>query len=188
MFKGLIVHCWRWIMSAGEGFDRPLAGELLAVAEAAVARMHADAAEDMVAGSVAAEELLAAATSALGANYSLAEIAEAEACGKGKVRRELAGDALRRVERSGRHSREAEAEHHRAIARAMRLGLSMREIALAAGVTHGTIRAISHRVRNAGAPAHSRADRPQATRSGLAFEDSDPKYEATAAVGAPPEA
>src|ERR671922_2964197 len=74
------------------------------------------------------------------------EIAQAEARGKEKVRHELGGDALKRVERTGRQAREAEAEHHRAIGRAMRLGLSMREIALAAGVTHGTVRAIGNRL------------------------------------------
>jgi DNA-binding NarL/FixJ family response regulator len=126
--------------------DQPLAGELLAVAEAAGERLRADAGEDQNTGSVAGERLLAAATSAISANHSLAEIAQAEARGKENVRRELGSDALKRVEHSGRHAREAEAEHHRAIARAMRLGLSMREIALAAGVTHGTIRAISNRV------------------------------------------
>ncbi|MGA2929723.1 MAG: hypothetical protein ABSG43_27800, partial [Solirubrobacteraceae bacterium] len=52
----------------------------------------------------------------------------------------------RRVDRSARQAREAEAEHHRAIGRAMRLGLSTREIALSAGVTHGTIRAIASRL------------------------------------------
>jgi hypothetical protein len=50
------------------------------------------------------------------------------------------------VERSGRQARDAQAEHHRAIGRAMRLGLSTREIALAADVTHGTVRAISNRL------------------------------------------
>jgi hypothetical protein len=171
-------------MSVEEGFDRPLEGELLAVAQAAVGRMRADAAEDADAVSAAAEQLLAAATSAISANYPLAEIARAEACGKDKVRRELAGDALKRVERSGRQAREAEAEHHRAIARAMRLGLSMREIALAAGVTHGTIRAISHRLDNAGAGTNAGGDQPGAMRSRMAFKDRD---EATMAVGGPPE-
>jgi DNA-binding NarL/FixJ family response regulator len=133
----------------GETFDRrALAPELAAVAEAAGARLRGEVAEDrdLDAAAAASDELLAAATAAISANYSLMEIAQAEARGKETVRRELGGDALKRVERTGRQARDAEAEHHRAIGRAMRLGLSMREIALAAGVTHGTIRAIGNRL------------------------------------------
>jgi DNA-binding NarL/FixJ family response regulator len=73
-------------------------------------------------------------------------IALAEARGKDDVRDALRGETLRGVERSGRRAREARIEHHQAIARAMRLGLSTREIAAAAGVSHGTVRAISNRV------------------------------------------
>ena len=131
----------------GEAFDRrALAPELAAVADAAGARLRGEVAEDRDLDAAASDELLAAATAAISANYSLMEIAQAEARGKEKVRRELGGDALKRVERTGLQAREAEVEHHRAIGRAMRLGLSMREIALAAGVTHGTIRAISNRL------------------------------------------
>jgi DNA-binding NarL/FixJ family response regulator len=70
--------------------------------------------------------------------------------GKDEVRSALSGDALRRVERTGRQAREAQLEHHRAIARAMRLGLSTREIAAAADVTRGTVRAITNRLAAAG--------------------------------------
>lgn len=142
-----------------EAFDRPMAPELVAVAEAAGSRLRADVAgdRDRVAG--ASKELLAAATGAISANYSLMEIAQAEARGKENLRREIGGDTLKRVERTGRQAREAEAEHHRAIARAMRLGLSMREIAVAAGVTHGTIRAIGNRLAGNGAPSGMAGDR-----------------------------
>ena len=129
-----------------ESSESPVeAAELAAVAEAAGARLRGDADEDQVATRTAAERLLRAATLAMGAGHSLSEIAAAEARGQDKVRRELRGEALRRVERSGRHARDAEADHHRAIARAVRLGLSTREIAAAAGVTHGTVRTISNR-------------------------------------------
>lgn len=131
---------------SGETFERPVAPELAAVADAAGSRLRAEVAADRDQVAAAATELLAAATGAISANYSLMEIAHAEERGKENVRREIGGDTLKRVERTGRQAREAEAEHHRAIARAMRLGLSMREIALAAGVTHGTIRAIGHRL------------------------------------------
>jgi hypothetical protein len=131
---------------SGETFGRPLAPELAAVAEAAGSRLRSEVAAERDVDPAVSQELLAAATAAISAKYSLMEIAQAEARGKEKVRRELGGDALERVERTGHQAREAEAEHHRAIGRAMRLGLSMREIALAAGVTHGTIRAIGNRL------------------------------------------
>lgn len=132
--------------TSGDGGDRKTPPELLAVAEAAGARLRAETEGGRDAGQSASEALMKAATSALGAGYSLREIAGAEASGQEDVRRALAGDALKRVERTGSHTRDAEREHHRAIARAMRLGLSTREIAVAAGVTHGTIRAISNRL------------------------------------------
>jgi DNA-binding NarL/FixJ family response regulator len=134
------------VSSSREGVDEPLRGELLAVAEAAGARLRAETEEDLDGARAAAETLLGAATSAMSAGVSLAEIARAEARGKEELRRELGRDALKRVERSARHVQEAEAEHHRVIARAMRLGLSTREIAMAAGVTHGTVRAITSRL------------------------------------------
>jgi IS30 family transposase len=80
------------------------------------------------------------------AGYALTEIARAETRGKDTIRRELRADALKLVERSGARARDAQAEHYRAIARATRLGLPMREIAHAAHVTHGTIRAITNRL------------------------------------------
>ena len=131
---------------SNEGVDRPVGAELGTVEEAAGARLRAETEADRNAAGVAADALLAAATSAMAAGYSLSNIAQAEARGKARVRQELRGDALKRVERSGRQMRTAVVDHHQSIARAVRLGLSMREIALAAGVTHGTIRAISNRL------------------------------------------
>jgi hypothetical protein len=142
---------------AGEGFFPP---ELLAVAEAAGERLRAETDEEPAAADSAAQVLLSAATAAMSAGYSLSEIARAEAGGKEDVKRTLGGEALKRVERSGRQARDARAEHHRAIARAMRLGLSTREIAGAAGVTHGTIRAIVNRVAATGAAANLESSQP----------------------------
>ena len=82
----------------------------------------------------------------MSAGHSLSDITQAEARGKADVRNALRGDTLRNVERTGRRARETRMEHHEAIARAMRLGLSTREIATAADVTHGTVRAISNRL------------------------------------------
>lgn len=134
-------------MSASqESADRILEDELAAVAEAAGVRLRAETDEDADAVQVAADELTRAATAAMAAGYSLTKIARAEAYGKDTLRRSLRGDALKMVERSGQRAREAQVEHYRAIARATRLGLPMREIAHAAQVTHGTVRAITNRL------------------------------------------
>jgi DNA-binding NarL/FixJ family response regulator len=134
------------VSRSNESVDRPVGAELEAVEEAAGARLRAETEADANAAGVAAEALLAAATSAMAAGYPLGDIAQAETRGKARLRDELRDDALKLVERSGRSMRDAMVDHHQAIARAVRLGLSMREIALAAGVTHGTIRAISNRL------------------------------------------
>lgn len=127
--------------------------ELATVSRAAGERLRAETDEDFPAIDRASQDLVNAATAAMGAGYSLTEIARAETSGKDEVRLALSGDALRRVERTGRQAREAQLDHHRSIARAMRLGLSTREIAAAANVTHGTIRAISNRVAASGSGA-----------------------------------
>jgi hypothetical protein len=49
---------------------------------------------------------------------------------------------LRRVERAARRKREADGEYVQAVLRAARLGLTHRDVAVAAGVAHGTVRAI----------------------------------------------
>ena len=116
------------------------------VAEAAGSRLRAEVDGDEPAAQAGAHALLAAATSAMNTGYSLSEIAQAEARGKADVRTALRPDTLKRVERTGRNVRDAQTEHHRTIGRAVRLGLSTRQIAAAAGVTHGTVRAIANRV------------------------------------------
>ncbi len=139
--------------ASGERAEGPTPTELAAVAEAAGDRLRAETDEESAAAEGAGERLISAATAAMGAGYSLSEIARAEARGKEHVKGALGDAALKHVERSGRQAREARAEHHRAIARAMRLGLSTREIAAAADVTHGTIRAVANRLAvGAGAP------------------------------------
>ncbi|MBV9946425.1 MAG: hypothetical protein JOZ69_06235 [Myxococcales bacterium] len=125
---------------------RALEGELLAVAEAAGARLRAETDQDAEASRGAADALVSAASAAMAAGHSLTAIAQAEAQGKDTVRQALRGDALKLVERSGERARQMRAEHYQAIARATRLGLPMREIAQAAGVAHGTIRAINNRL------------------------------------------
>lgn len=140
-------------MASGKMGDGSVPPELATVSRAAGERLRAETDEDFPAIDRTSQELVNAATAAMGAGYSLTEIARAETSGKDEVRLALSGDALRRVERTGRQAREAQLEHHRSIARAMRLGLSTREIAAAANVTHGTIRAITNRLAASGSGA-----------------------------------
>ncbi|HXZ73041.1 MAG TPA: hypothetical protein VEH31_19510 [Streptosporangiaceae bacterium] len=136
--------------SGSDGGVSTLADELAAVAQAAGERLRAETDLDHEAAKRATEELMTAATAAMAAGHSLSHITRAEAIGQETVRDSVRPEALGHVERSGRRAREARAEHHQAIARATRLGLSTREVAAAAGVTHGTVRAISDRVTGAG--------------------------------------
>jgi DNA-binding NarL/FixJ family response regulator len=134
-------------MSSGlEAVTSGLVTELAAVAQAAGDRLRAETDADARGAKAAGEALLTAATAAMAAGYSLSDITQAEAQGKEGVRDALRPDTLRDVKRSGRRAREAKQEHHQAIARAMRLGLSTREIATAARVAHGTVRAIINRL------------------------------------------
>lgn len=158
---------------SNEHVDRPLERELVGVEEAAGARLRAETEGDREAAAVAAEALLAAATSAMSAGYSLSEIAHAETLGKQRLREDLRDDALKRVKQTGQRVREAGVQHHHAIARAVRLGLSMREIALAAGVTHGTIRAISNRLMGGDPGGDSSASHPQDALAETESEDGD---------------
>ena len=66
---------------------------------------------------------------------------------------------LRQVTRAAKRKREADREYEQAISRAGGLGLSHREIAAAAQVSHGTVRAILTRA-TPGAN-NERADEPQ---------------------------
>jgi hypothetical protein len=122
------------------------ADPLAAVAGAAGARLRAQIGEDAAAGRAASEAFMTATMSAMSEGHSLRDITAAEARGEDDVRNELRGDVLKRVDRAARNVRDAEATYHAAIGRAVRLGLSTRQIAHAAGVTHGTIRALAQRL------------------------------------------
>ena len=117
-----------------------------AVATAGAARLRAEAAEDANAARHAHEELMRATGAAMQAGVPLRDITAAERRGHNGVRMELRSDTLRKVERGRRQMRDAERGYHTAIARVLRLGLSTREIAHPADVTHGTIRAITVRL------------------------------------------
>ena len=137
-----------WDEQSGADVD----GELAAVADAAGEKLRAEADTDWDAVQASSDALVTAASSAMAAGYELSDIAKAEGHGKQAVRNALRGETLKLVARSGQQAREARVEHHEAIARAMRLGLSTREIAAAAGVTHGTVRAISNRLASGDPP------------------------------------
>jgi DNA-binding NarL/FixJ family response regulator len=154
--------------------DPGLVTELTAVAEAAGARLRAETDADGEAAHAAAGRLVAAASAAMAGGHPLIDIARAEVQGKEDVRDALRADTLRSVERTGRRARETRSEHHQAIGRAMRLGLSTREIAAAAEVTHGTVRAISNRVSAEGAA------KPQAGMSGSDIESHEGRAEEVA--------
>ncbi len=137
------------MMAMASGLEAVTSGlgtELAAVARAAGDRLRAETDGDARAARAAGEALLTAATAAMAGGHSLSDITQAEGQGKEGVRGALRPDTLRDVKRSGRRAREAKHEHHQAIARAMRLGLSTREIATAARVAHGTVRAIINRL------------------------------------------
>jgi DNA-directed RNA polymerase specialized sigma24 family protein len=121
--------------------------ELREVADAADRQTRA-----LVEGETSSDELRAqlvqAAGAAMAAGCSLADIAQAEDQGKAAAREALGSDLLRRVTRSARRLQEVEAEHKRSIVQAVELGLPFRDVGQAAGVSHGTIRAIVGRVRS----------------------------------------
>ncbi|HLH67311.1 MAG TPA: hypothetical protein VKV27_16595 [Solirubrobacteraceae bacterium] len=117
-------------------------GELREVASAAHELLMAQGSEEPGALRAARERVLVAARRALDAGCSLAALAEAEQAGQERARGELRSQLLRRVERSARRLREADREHRDEIRRAAAVGLGTREIAEAAGLAYGTIRAI----------------------------------------------
>jgi hypothetical protein len=118
-----------------------LPSELTEVANAAHDLLRAQA-DNRDADGAARQRVLSAAQTALGAGHSLAALAAAEAAGRDQARHELRSELLRRIRRASRRLQEASEEHHREIRRAAQIGLSTREIASAADVAHGTVRAM----------------------------------------------
>jgi hypothetical protein len=129
--------------------DVELSGELEQIATAAAERLQA-----LVAGDADREVELQrrvgeAASRGIATGLSLAAIANAEQIGHGRAREELGPQLLRRVQRAARRKRETELEYEEAIAHARRLGLVHRDVAAAAQVAHGTVRAIIARTQAA---------------------------------------
>jgi len=116
--------------------------ELEAIAAAAHDRLKAQASEDPSGIDQAARRVAEAAGAAIAAGARLNAIADAERDGEQRARQELCADVLRQVTRAAKRKHDADTEYERAVGRAGRLGLSHREIATAASVSHGTVRAI----------------------------------------------
>jgi DNA-binding NarL/FixJ family response regulator len=128
-------------MPARETTETPLAPELEAIAAAAADRVRAQA--DATADDGELQRRVAeAASAAIAAGAALGAIAAAEQIGQARARGELGPDALIRIARASRRRSEADAEYEQEILRGDRLGLTHREIAAAAEVAHGTVRAI----------------------------------------------
>jgi hypothetical protein len=87
----------------------------------------------------------AAIITAVRAGHPLTAISQAETRGQQATRDELRSELLKRITQTARRVQEATAQHHDAIRRADRAGLSAREIATHAQVAHATIRAITGR-------------------------------------------
>ena len=129
-----------------------------------------------IAAGEAQRRVAEAAGAAIAARAALSAIAEAERAGKLRARGDLGADVLRQVARAAKRKRDADDEYEQAIRRAGRLGLSHREIASAADVSHGTVRAIlapatprangrrSHRPPEADEPARDWRDRAVSRR------------------------
>lgn len=159
-------------MSAHTSTEDALAPTLEAIAVAAADQLHgevigADRDEQQLHRAVAQ-----AASAAIDAGLPLAAIADAERTGQQRARDELRPDVLRQVARAARRKRETEVEYEQTVIRGARLGLSHRELAGAAQVSHGTIRAIIARTdtspeqavpsREPGQTSDARSEQPDA--------------------------
>lgn len=131
--------------------DVDLPEELEAVATAAADLLRVLTSGDLEREADLQRRVGEVASRAIAAGLSLASIADAEQIGQGRAREELGGDVLRRVERAARRKREAEREYEQAVVRAGRLGLAHRDVAAAAQVAHGTVRAIIARTQTSSA-------------------------------------
>ena len=129
-------------MTVRERTDVALSGELDEIATSAAERLRALTGGDAECEADLRRRVGEAASRAIAAGLLLSTIADAEQVGQRRAREELGPDLLRRVERAARPKREAEHEYEQAVVRAVRLGLAHRDVAAAAQVTHGTVRAI----------------------------------------------
>ena len=139
-------------MPARQSTETPLAPELEAIATAAADRVRAQADASADDGELQ-RRVAEAASAAIAAGGTLGAIAAAEQVGQTRARGELGPDVLKRIARASRRRREADAEYEQEILRGDRLGLTHREIAVAAEVAHGTVGAILARIATASGQA-----------------------------------
>jgi DNA-binding NarL/FixJ family response regulator len=132
-------------MTANTSTDDVLAAELVAIAAAAANRLRGEVTGTGQDDPELHRALAKAASAAITAGLPLGAIADAERTGQQRAREELRPDVLRQIARAARRKRETEVEYEQAVIRATRLGLTHREVAAAAEVAHGTIRAILDR-------------------------------------------
>jgi DNA-binding NarL/FixJ family response regulator len=129
-------------MPAHQSTEPELTPELQAIAAAAAELLRAQAVDGTPDRDELRARLRAAATEAIATGAEFDAIAQAQQHGHTRARQELSSDLLRRVERAARRRRESEREYEDAVVRAARIGLAHRDIAAAADVAHGTVRAI----------------------------------------------
>jgi len=129
-------------MPARHTTQQPLAPELDAIASAAADRLRAHVDGDPSEHDRLQHTVAEAASAAIAAGVALSAVADAERAGQQRARDQLGADLLQRVAHAAERKREAESEYEHEILRAARLGLAHREIATAAAVAHGTVRAI----------------------------------------------
>jgi hypothetical protein len=129
-------------MSTHTSTEGDLAPELEAIAVAAADRLHGEVTATDHDQQHLHHAVAQTASAAIAAGLPLAAIADAERTGQQRARDELRPDVLRQIARAARRKRETELEYEQAVIRGARIGLGHRELAGAAQVSHGTIRAI----------------------------------------------
>jgi len=128
-----------------------LAPELEAIAAAAADRLRGEIAGTDQHEPETHHAVAQAASAAIAAGVPLGAIADAERLGQQRAREELRPDVLRQIARAARRKRETELEYEQAVIRGVRLGLSHRELAGAAQISHGTVRAVIARTETSAA-------------------------------------
>ena len=133
-----------------------LAPELEAIAAAAADRLRGEIAGTDQHEPETHHAVAQAASAAIAAGVPLGAIADAERLGQQRAREELRPDVLRQI---ARRKRETELEYEQAVIRGVRLGLSHRELAGAAQISHGTVRAVIARTQTSAAESTTAPER-----------------------------
>lgn len=132
----------RKIMPSRQTNEPALSPELEAIATAAAEVVRSQATEGAHDNEELQKRVREAAGVAIAGGADLDAVAQAQRTGQARARGELGSELLRRVERIAKRRDEIEHEWEDAIRRAARVGLPHRDIASAAKVAHGTVRAI----------------------------------------------